>query len=95
MDNENNEFGADFITITDEDGEEFELEHLDTFELDGTEYMAFLPAETPETDPDYGYVFLKVIEEDGEEVFATIDDETEQDRVYDAFMERLFDEDDD
>ena len=26
------EFGPDFITVTDEDGNEFELEHLDTLE---------------------------------------------------------------
>ena len=26
------EFGPDFITVTDEDGNDFELEHLDTLE---------------------------------------------------------------
>ena len=29
------EFGPDFITVTDEDGNEFELEHLDTIEYNG------------------------------------------------------------
>ena len=38
------EFGADFITITDEDGQEFELEHLETIEYNGQTYMAFFPA---------------------------------------------------
>ena len=37
------EYGADFITITDEDGNEFELEHLDTLEYNGETYMAFFP----------------------------------------------------
>ena len=37
------EFGPDFITITDEDGSEFELEHLDTLEYNGQVYMAFFP----------------------------------------------------
>ena len=37
-------FGPDFITITDEDGNEFELEHLDTIEYNGQTYMAFFPA---------------------------------------------------
>ena len=37
------EFGPDFITVTDEDGNEFELEHLDTLEHEGTIYMAFFP----------------------------------------------------
>lgn len=38
------EYGADFITITDEDGNEFELEHLETIEYNGQTYMAFFPA---------------------------------------------------
>jgi hypothetical protein len=29
------EFGSDFITITDDDGNQYELEHLDTLEIDG------------------------------------------------------------
>ena len=28
------EFGPDFITVTDEDGNDFELEHLDTLDSD-------------------------------------------------------------
>ena len=38
------EYGANFITVTDEDGNEFELEHLDTLELNGQTYLAFFPA---------------------------------------------------
>ena len=38
------EYGANFITVTDEEGNEFELEHLDTIEFNGTTYMAFFPA---------------------------------------------------
>ena len=38
------EFGPDFITVTDEDGNEFELEHVDTLEYNGQTYMAFFPA---------------------------------------------------
>ena len=38
------EFGPDFITVTDEDGNEFELEHLGTLEYNGQTYMAFFPA---------------------------------------------------
>ena len=39
------EYGNDFITLTDEDGNEIELEHLDTVEYNNQTYMAFLPAE--------------------------------------------------
>ncbi len=90
------EFGPTFITVTDEDGQEIELEYIDTLELNGTRYYAFFPAETEdeEEDPDNGLVVLKAIEENGEELFSTLDDDAEMDAVYDAFMEALFNEDD-
>lgn len=96
------EFGPDFITVTDEDGNEFELEHLDTIEYNGETYMAFFPAveekegeEVTDVDLDdeeYGLIIMKVIEEDGEELFSTLDSDEEAEEVYQQFMERLFEE---
>ena len=89
-------FGSSYITIEDEVGIEFELELLDTMELKGVEYSAFLPADMSEDDPDYGYIILRIEEENGEEVFCSVDDEDELVAVYDKFMEELFgDETDD
>ena len=86
------EYGSDFITVTDDDGNSFELEHLDTLELDGETYMAFLPADMDEDNEDYGIVLLKTVEEDGEEMFVTIDDPEELERVHNKFMEVWFDD---
>ena len=36
------DYGADFITLTDDEGNEFELEHLGTLEREGTVYMLSL-----------------------------------------------------
>ena len=47
------EFGSDFITIVDDDGAEFELEVLDTMDYKGQSFVAFLPANMDEEDPDY------------------------------------------
>lgn len=88
------EFGASFINITDDDGNEFELEHLGTIEYEGAEYMMFLPADMDENDPDYGFIILRVEEADGMEEFASIDDEDELQAVYDRFMEELFADED-
>jgi hypothetical protein len=85
-------FGNDFITVTDDEGNEFELEHLDTMEFENETYMAFLPADMDENDPDYGFILLKVIEENGEEILGSVDDDEELERVYAFFMERLFDD---
>jgi uncharacterized protein YrzB (UPF0473 family) len=86
-------FGDDFYTITDDDGNEFALEHLDTIEIGDDTYMAFAPADMDEDDPDFGMVILKVVEENGEELFATIDDDAEKEAVHAAFMEQLFADD--
>ncbi|MEG0597933.1 MAG: DUF1292 domain-containing protein [Oscillospiraceae bacterium] len=98
------EFGPDFVTITDEDGNDIELELLDTIEYNGSQYMAFFPAEEanedgtePETDDDEeedGLIILKVIVENGEEILSTLEDEDELEAVYEQFMEILFNEDD-
>ena len=41
------EFGGNFVSLTDEDGNEIELEHLDTIEYNGSVYMAFSPWKRP------------------------------------------------
>ena len=89
------EYGPDFITLTDDDGNEFELEHLGTLELNGTMYMSFVPADMDEDDEDFGLILLKVVEKDGEELLADIDDEAELDAVYEKFMEELFEDEED
>lgn len=88
------DFGSDFITIEDEDGNEFELELILRTAYNGTDYTLFLPADIDETDPDYGYIILKITEENGEELYSSVDDEDELVAVYDLFMALLFAEED-
>jgi len=87
------EYGNDFITLTDEEGNQLELEHLDTMEYNGETYMAFVEAvQSPEqmADEDAAeLIVLKVVEENGEEILATIDDESELQTVFDLFVARL------
>ncbi len=100
------EFGPDFITVTDEDGNEFELEHVDTLEYNGQTYMAFFPAVQGEEHGDSveeidldeeesGLIILKVIQADGEEQLSTLDSDEELELVYQQFMESLFAEEED
>ena len=93
----NEEFGPDFISITDEDGNEFELEHVDTIEHNGQIYMAFFPADTgeeKEDDEEDGLIILKVVVADGEEQLSTLDSEEELEEVCNKFMELLFQDED-
>lgn len=85
----NEEYGNDFITLTDEDGNEIELEHLDTVEYNNQTYMAFLPAEMS-LDDAYELIIMKVeLEDDGEEMLVTLDDEDEEAELFQIFSERL------
>ena len=86
------EFGKDIITISDEDGNVYELEHLDTIEMDGVFYLAFLPVTKEGEDEDLGMVILKSeTGEDGDD-YLVIPDDDEMERAYEKFMEELFDE---
>lgn len=87
------EYGSDFIVITDEEGNEYELEHLDTIEDNDDIYMAFLPVVADEESEEANkMIILKVVEENGEEMFESIEDESELERIYEIFMEQLFDD---
>ena len=91
------EYGPDFITITDEDGNDIELELVDALEYNGQTYMAFFPAVEEDAEEDgeeYGLVILKSIMENGEELLSTLDSDEELNEVYDLFMERLLEDDD-
>lgn len=84
-------FGADIISISDEEGNNYELEHVDTIEVDGVYYLAFLPANVDEDSEDYALILLK---KDKDEDYLLNLDEDEEERIYEKFMERLFNDDD-
>lgn len=92
------DFGPNFITLTDEDGNDIELEYVDAIEVDGQTYMAFFPAVDDEADEadaeDFGLVILKSVTENGEELLSTLDSDEELDKVYDLFMEQLMADED-
>ena len=83
------DYGNDYVVIIDDDGEEFELEHLDTAEINDELYMAFVPADMDEDDDDFGLIILKVISQEDEDALITIEDEDELNAAYALFVERL------
>ena len=87
------QYGSDFITITDDEGKEYELEVLSTLEYNGGTYMAVIPAGDSQDSLQLEVSILKSIEEDGEPILCTIDDEQELEAVYDLIMDSLYEED--
>ena len=82
------EFGDDFISITDEDGKEYELEVL---EYEGSRYLALVPAGTDEAE-ELEVSILKSVEENGEDILVTIDDDEELENVYQALMDLIYED---
>lgn len=88
------EYGAEILTLVDEDGAEHEFELVDSEEIDGTRYVALVPVFGDGQDlvDDSGeLVVLRIVEEDDEEFLEAIEDEDEFDRIGEFFMERLAD----
>ena len=88
-----NQFGSDFITITDDDGNEYELEVLNTLEWNGSSYLAVIPAADSLEELQLEVSILKSVEEDGESILCIIEDEQELQAVYDLLMDSLYEED--
>ena len=76
----------EFLTLTDEDGEETEFEIVDKIVVNGTEYLALVPA--VESDEDGLYIY-KVIVEDGDEYIEPIEDDKEFEEISETFEDRL------
>lgn len=89
--NENEEELDNVYTLTDEDGNESQFELIGELQLEGEEYLALSPVESESEEDEY--VILKVtVDENGEELLVTIDDDDEFDKVADAFEDQLFGE---
>lgn len=89
----NEEYGSDFISITDEDGKEYELEVLAELEYEGSKYLALVPAED-NGEEDLEVSILKAVDENGEEILVTIDDDDELEAVYGALMDLHYEDED-
>ena len=85
-------FGSDYMTIVDEDGQEYELEILTTMEWNGASYLAVIPAGMDEEEQSLEVSILKSVEEDGEPILCAIEDDTELETVYSMIMDQLYEE---
>ena len=100
--NEEQEFNPDIYTLVDEEGTEQTFELLDVMDLDDDRYFALIPYyENPEemVEDDGELIVLKSqMDENGEELMVTIDDDDEYQRVGNLFLEKLsnmFEDDED
>lgn len=86
------QYGSDFLSITDEDGQEYELEVLSTLEYNGNTYLAVIPAEESQQELQLEVSILKSVEEDGEPLLCAVEEEEELQAVYDLLMDSLYED---
>ena len=87
-------FEPDLISLTDDDGKEYQFEILDQIEYNDEHYLALMPKyDDPKEmlDSDGELVVLKVIVEGDEELFEEIEDDEEYEDVAGIFIDRLQD----
>lgn len=85
------QYGSDFISITHEDGTQYELEVLTRVEFNGSQYLAVISAEEEDSAVP-SIVILKAVDENGEEILCTIEDAQELEAVDQLIMDQLYSE---
>ena len=96
----NDEFGTDLLTLVDEEDEQHEFEVLDVIDNDEGCFYALLPTfDDPQEQlqADGTYYIFEVIDENGEEQLAEVEDEALLDRLaaeFERHFEELYDEED-
>ena len=85
------EYGSDFMIITDDDGNEYELEVLTRLEYNGANYIAAIPT-SEELAPEV--LLFKESEEDGDDLLSFIEDEQELEAVNALLVDSLFQDSD-
>ncbi len=86
----------DVIELTDEDGATTRFEYITTLDHEGELYLALMPIEDEENaDDENGYVVFMKIEQDeqGEDIYVSLDDDKLVDVLFDKLTQMLDEED--
>ena len=77
------EMETGILTFVDDEGNDVRFEILDVVTLDEKEYLVVLPVD----EVDSGVLILEIKQEDGEEVYDTVTDYEEAEKVFKKFQE--------
>ncbi|MBR1778993.1 MAG: DUF1292 domain-containing protein [Clostridia bacterium] len=88
-----NEFSPDIITLIDEDGKEHVFEILDTIEDEKGVFYALFPKTYTGTGVDSNYYIFELIEDEGEQLLAEVQDDellNELAEIFESHFEDLY-----
>lgn len=88
---EMNEYTPELFELVDDEGNKKNFELIDAAEIRGEQYYCMVPAIEDDDflNSDCDLVILKSVEENGEEVLASIDDDDEFEVVSAFFLQRM------
>lgn len=92
MNNDNEFYEPDILSVTDDNGNEILFELLERYEKEDNVYVAITEYHDDAeeiVEADFEVIILKVVEEDGEEYLAEIEDEDEYEQVSDILMAKV------
>ena len=76
------------VELVDEDGNSVRFEHLMTLEHEGKPYICLVPLDPMEDVSEDELVILRIeIDDEGNDVYATVDDDAELDAVFEKYLE--------
>ena len=93
------DFSADLISLLDEDGKEWKFQIRDELDNDDGVFYAPLPASDDPQDAletDGSYYIFELIEEDGEEQLAEVEDEellNKLSEIFESHFEEMYEDD--
>lgn len=78
----------DIVELVDEDGQAVRFEHLMTLEHNGKPYICLVPVDEMEDVGEDELVILRIeTDQEGNDVYATVEDEAELDAVFEKYLE--------
>ena len=77
------------VLFTDDHGNEIEFEFLDLIDYDGEQYAALLPTDE---EADEVLIMRLVPDEDGQEIYVSVEDQAVMDAVFDIVKNKYKDE---
>ena len=88
---EMNEYTPELFELIDDEGNKKNFELIDAAEINGEQYYCMVPAVEDEDflNSDCNIVILKTIDDNGEEILASIDDDDEFEEVSGFFLQRM------
>ena len=76
------------LTFVDEEGNDVRFEVLDVVAMNDKEYLVVLPLDEAQDEEQGNVLILEIKQEDGEEVYDTVVDDEEAEKVFAKFQEQ-------